>query len=287
MAPNKKKKLSANPARGFATTSIASKPKSNDTAHSSEAENSITPLTSTESKTGLVKDDGVVERQKEPNELSPEEFEKQLEESELQSLVEQHALKSKRDSARQVTRLQTERRVLRGQTERLNLRQWLPAEAIEHITELIRQGDGNGSSRLDPDYTTKVATASEEESSVRLWTLQQTLQALDVPEVSIQEVLRSLIDRLGTFTSSSKGAGKDTIWGLEESLDWLALNCHQRDLPSYEDQRSGPRPKKLDGNESLSIRPEAGETEIFARYSSHYGGHLSMAFIESSIAYNF
>lgn len=259
MAPNKKKKKpSANPARGFATTSIASKPKNNDLASESEAESFIIPLTSTETNTDLVKDTKAVEPPTKLHELTPEEFEKQLEESELQSLVEQHASKSKRDSARQVTRLQTERRLLRGQTERLSYRQWLPPEAIENIIELIRRGDGPRDSRLDTEHTTKIP--NEEESSVRLWTLQQTLQALDIPEDRVQQVLQSLIDQRGTYTLT-KGAAKETIWGLEESLDWLALNCDPKDLLSYEDQGSRQRPKQLDERELLSVRLEAGKNE--------------------------
>lgn len=264
MAPNKKKKKpSANPARGFATTSIASKPKSNDLPFAPEAEDSITSLTGTGTNNDLVRGTGLIQPPKEYHELSPAEFERQLEESELQNLVEQHALRSKKDSARQVTRLQTERRLLRGQTGRLSLRQWLPPEAIEHITELVQQGDGHGDSRLDPEYKTKMSTASEEESSVRLWTLQQTLQALDIPNDRVQQVLQSLIDRRGTY-ALTKGPGKDTIWGLDESLDWLALNCDQKDLPRYEDQMLERRPKQLDERLPLSIRPEAGEMKSSA-----------------------
>lgn len=265
MAPNKKKKKpSANPARGFATTSIASKPKSNDIAAASEAEGSITPLTDTDTNIDSAKNAEAIQPLKDAYQLSPEEFEKQLEESELQSLVEQHALKSKRDSARQVTRLQTERRLLRGQTVRLSLKQWLPSKAIEHITELIRRGDDHGDSRLDTEYVTK-GTASEEERSIRLWTLQQTLQALDIPDDRIQHVLQSLIDQPGLYTPQFKGAGKDTIWGLEESLDWLALNCDQKDLPSYEDQTLGQRPKQFNEMKSLNTRLEAGETQTCRR----------------------
>ena len=262
MAPNKKKKKpSANPARGFATTSIASKPKSSDLALVSEVEGSIAALINPKTNTDLIKDTGAAEPPKELYELSPEEFEKQLEESELQSLVEQHALKTKRDSARQVTRLQTERRLLRGQTERLSLKQWLPPVAIDHITELIQRGGGPGDPRLDPEAITRVAHVNEEESSVRLWALQKTLQGLDIPGDRVQQVIQRLINRQGAYGLSAKGAGKDSIWGLEESLDWLALNCGQKDLPSYEGLRSKQQTKQLNEGESLSARLEAGETE--------------------------
>ena len=286
MAPNKKKKkTSVNPARGFATISIASKPKSNDTALAAVVEASTTPLTRTETDTDFVKDTGAVTSPKELHELSPEEFEKRLEESELQTLVEQHALKTKRESARQVTRLQTERRLLRGQAEHLNLRHWLTPEVIEEITELIRRGDGAGGSRLDPDYPPKVATANEEESSVRLWMLQQTLQRLGIPEDRVQQVIQSLTDRTGTYALSLKGAGKDMVCGLEESLDWLALSCDQEDLPSYEDRRPGQRPKQPHERESLGTRQEAGETEILARETRNRRGACIQVCREPSMTY--
>ncbi len=266
MAPNKKKKKpSSNPARGFATISIASKPKNTDLAIASEIDGSITPLTSTETNTDLVRETGPVEGPKELHQLSPDEFEKQLEESELQVLVEKYASKCKRESARQVTRLQTERRVLRGQTERLHIRQWLPPEALEEIADLTRREEVNGAFRSDQEHTAKTHPPNEEESSVRLWTLQRTLLALDFSEDRVQQVVHTLLDQLSTHVLSMKGAVKDTIWGLEESLDWLALNCNQNELPAYENRRKVTLLKQSNGPETLSIRSRAGEMDLLPR----------------------
>src|SRR5690349_18391225 len=134
----KKKKPASNPARGFATTSVASKPRIEavETVPSDEGlpdkelekhkdetttESLVTPATT-----------GVVSAQ-----LTPEEFEKQLEESELQVLVEKYSQKAKRDAVRQITRLQTDRRLLRGQADILNTRKWLPPEVMDEILRVI------------------------------------------------------------------------------------------------------------------------------------------------------
>ncbi|KAI9878287.1 MAG: hypothetical protein M1830_001344 [Pleopsidium flavum] len=258
MAPNKKKKKpSTNPIRGFATVSIASKPKITDLATGLEDDGSITPLTSTETNADPVEDTGPEEGPKELDQLSPDEFEKQLEESELQILIEKYASKCKRESARQVTRLQTERRVLRGQTERLHTRHWLPPEALEEIADLIRWEEVNGATRPDQEHTAKTGPLNEEESSVRLWTLQQALLALDISEDRVQQVLQTLLDQPSMHVLFSKGAGKDTIWGLEEALDWLALNCSEDELPAYENRKKVTLLKQSNAPESLSINSRA------------------------------
>lgn len=263
MAPNKKKKKPAsNPARGFATTSIASKPKNTDLAIVPDADSSTTQLTDVETLTDVVRDTELVEDPKDIHQLSPEEFEKQLEESELQNLVEKYASKCKRESTRQVTRLQTERRVLRGQTERLKLTHWLPPEALEEIADLIRREEVNGALRSDPEHTVKSKPPNEEESSARLWTLQQALLALGMSEDRVREVLQYLLDRPPSPVLSSKAASKDTIWGLEEALDWLALICKQKELPDYDIRRKIMLAKAA---ESPNLGSRAGKTDPYNR----------------------
>lgn len=238
MAPGKKKKKPAsNPARGFATTSIASKPKVEI------AEPEELPTLSTESQPNTEVTDSTKSSTPKPEgsvagkELSPEEFEKQLEESELQILVEKHAQKSKRDALRQKTRLETDRRVLRGQADTLITRRWLPPELMEEILDLI-QTETRFAGQENVNTSKPV---SEEELTVRLWTLQQALVGSGFWEDKVILALRYVLDISEKITSGNK----DAIWGMEESLDWLARECPREELPDYESwQRRGAMPSK-------------------------------------------
>jgi ATP-dependent RNA helicase DHX29 len=238
----KKKKPASNPARGFATTSIASKPKI-EAADSELPAIASNELLDTVNQEQVVVADGTVESQVlSLKTLTAEEFEKQLEESELQVLVEKHAAKSKRDAARQKTRLETDRRVLRGQAETLNTRKWLPPELMDEILELVHtEGRFAGSAN---DVPSNQKQASEEELTIRLWTLQQALIAARFPDEKVVQALRHVLeisDRIGV-------GNKDVIWGIEESLDWLARECSRGELPDYESwQRKMVLPKSYTG----------------------------------------
>lgn len=238
----KKKKPASNPARGFATTSIASKPKV-EAAESELPAIAAKELQESINQEQILASDGAVEPQVPSQKiLTAEEFEKQLEESELQVLVEKHAAKSKRDAARQRTRLETDRRVLRGQAESLNTRKWLPPELMEEILELVHtEGRFAGSAS---DVPNNQKQASEEELTIRLWTLQQALIGAGFPEDKVLQALRHVLeisDRIGV-------GNKDVIWGIEESLDWLARECSRGELPDYESwQRKAVLPKSYTG----------------------------------------
>jgi ATP-dependent RNA helicase DHX29 len=233
MAGKKKsKKPAANPARGFATTSIASKPRV-DTAEAtgentpaSKPDDSAAPPTNDAPQTGAAtkREDKATTKQ-----LSPEEFEKQLQESELQLLVEKYAQKVRRDAQRQKTRLETDRRLLRGQAETINTKKWLPQELMDFVLGLI-QAEGRfatsnvssegGTSRLPP----------EEDLIVKLWTLQLTLESADFPEEKVQPALQFVLDIAPNIPNNSKG---ESVWGLEEALDWFARECAREELPDY------------------------------------------------------
>jgi len=241
----KKKKPASNPARGFATTSIASKPK----IEALDAE--LEPNPTKEQPTILESQQGGSLADSTSNAvldlpgktLTPEEFEKQLEESNLQVLVEKHSQKSKRDALRQKTRLETERRVLRGQAENLNTRKWLPPELMEEILDLVKAEGRFSGQAADTFHTIK--QSSEEELTIRLWTLQQSLVGVGFLEdkviLAIQHVL-DISDKLGI-------GNKDTIWGMEEALDWLARECSRDELPDYENwqRKPGSFPKSRNG----------------------------------------
>ncbi|RFU29894.1 hypothetical protein B7463_g6443, partial [Scytalidium lignicola] len=234
----KKKKPLSNPARGVATTSIASKPKAevidNDIQESSQKNTTNPPenpqvnlLPNSEPDTGLPK-------LKETT-LTPEEFERQLENSELQVLVEKYGQKSKRDAARQKTRLDTDRRVLRGQADPLSTRKWLSLELTEEILELIK----TESRSLNQGYESinGPKQLSEEELIIRLWTLQQSLISAGFYQDKIMLALQHIL----AISDKIAPSAKDTIWGIEEALEWLAKECPREELPDYDtwQRRSG------------------------------------------------
>ena len=239
----KKKKPAPNPARAVATTSIASKQKlelpedvhepvplheAKDTGDLQHTDQAAPPTSS------LV-----------PNEkaLTAEEFEKQLEESELQVLVEKHAQKSKRDAARQKTRLETERRLLRSQADSLNTRKWLPPELMEEILDLI-QAEGRFTGQTN-EASSNSKPASEEDLTVRLWTLQQALLGSGFVEEKVSLALRQVLD----ISEKIIAGNKDSIWALEEALDWLARNCSREELPDYDNwqRKTGAIPRSQAG----------------------------------------
>lgn len=244
----KKKKPAANPARGFATTSIASKPRPEPTAEESKSShihgNSAPPSTGDKAPPSTTAsaptaDDGSKTGASQEKALSPEEFEKQLEESELQLLVEKHSQKVKRDAQRQVTRLETDRRLLRANADSINSVKWLPEDLMGHILDLIKAEGRFAASNILSETPGRMP--SEEDMITRLWTLQQTLTSAGFPETRVRGVLQYILEISPNITST----GKDLIWGLEEALDWMGRECDSSELPAY-DKR--PRPVAKGGH---------------------------------------
>ncbi|KAI1866741.1 uncharacterized protein JN550_007594 [Neoarthrinium moseri] len=235
----KKTKPAANPARGFATTSVASKVVArvdNADETTSPAPKAATPSSAPHDPKGAAPVPDTTPTAPVPNgrpsqdELTPEEFERQLEESELQLLVEKHAQKVKRDAQRQKSRLETDRRLLRGQAEPLNTRKWLPAELMDHILDMIRAEGRFSNAALGTESASPGKLLPEEDLTMKLWTLQQTLKPAGFPEERVKSVLQHVLD----IAPNIAGAAKDNIWGLEEALEWLARECTRDELPDYE-----------------------------------------------------
>jgi ATP-dependent RNA helicase DHX29 len=236
MAGKKKaKKPAANPARGFATTSIAaSKTRVEIEDNAKEASGTDTAKTTTAADTTQSSgQNGAVApgADKKPEQtLSPEEFEKQLEESELQLLVEKHAAKVKRDAQRLKTRLETDRRVLRGQSETVNSKKWLPTELMDQVLDLLQAESRFAASTFNSENGSSNKTFQEEDLTIKLWTLQQTLLAAGFPETKIKPVLQFVLDIAPNVSLSTR----ESVWGLDESLEWLARECEREELPDYE-----------------------------------------------------
>ncbi|KAL4889791.1 hypothetical protein BDV59DRAFT_103814 [Aspergillus ambiguus] len=233
MPPNnkKKKKPSANPARGFATVSVPSKPKSTDTTAPTSTVESKS-VSESERPTPAEKDNPVAEPQQ-PSSLqnySPEELERHLEDAELQLLVEKYASKCKNDATRQVSKLETERRIFRQQAVSLSLLEWFPAEVLETILNLAETEERELSPLSGRDPAGLKKSASDEDLCMRVWTLKETLLRLGFPAEKVEESLKHL---LLYFSGNFATSYRDMVCNLDEALDWLALHCSLDELPSY------------------------------------------------------
>lgn len=237
MAGKKKtKKPAANPARGFATQSIASKARVEpveDAVLPAKKGSEATKPTPTAESNGT---DAIASHSetKKPD-LSPEQFEAQLEESELQLLVEKHAQKTRRDAQRQKQRLDTDRRLLRSQAEPINAKKWLPAELMDEIVDLI-QAEGRFAASNTTEGLSGGKMLSEEDLTIKMWTLQQTLRGSGFPEEKVQDALQYVLD----ISTNISGGIKDSIWGLDEAMDWFARECPLDNLPEYETRVGKP-----------------------------------------------
>ncbi|KAI9762546.1 MAG: hypothetical protein M4579_000349 [Chaenotheca gracillima] len=238
MAPTKKKKkVAANPARGFATTSIAKKPEGIEVANLPEAPSSHTgSTTKLESRDGqgMPGVNGVEEKRQD---LTPEEYEKELEASELQTIVDRFGGKVRKDAARQVAKLRTDRRQLRSQADPMNTVQWLPPELLNRALNLINKENEMATHQPVLDRGQSLKNIQEDEQLARLWTLQEILLKLGISRNIVQEMERYALQIGSTFPQISL-SNSDSIWGLNEALEWLASQCIASDLPDYEREQS-------------------------------------------------
>ncbi|KAI5462733.1 putative ATP dependent RNA helicase [Mariannaea sp. PMI_226] len=257
----KKKKPAANPARGFATTSIASKPRpeiiepeSKSSTTTAKGQAGAPPSSQNNAPPSTTSGDARNPTSKE-KELSAEEFEEQLKESELQLLVEKYAQKTKRDAQRQRARLETDRRLLRGQADSLNTSKWLPPDLMDHVLNLIQAETRFAASSITSDSSSAGKMAPEEDMVNRLWTLQQTLSSAEFPSERVDAVIRYILDIAPNVSSTNR----DSIWGLEEALDWLARECPLDVLPVY-DPKPKPVPKSTTDTPQESPVPTRSNT---------------------------
>ncbi|KAL8672099.1 MAG: hypothetical protein Q9168_003431 [Polycauliona sp. 1 TL-2023] len=236
MAPKRKnKKAASNPARGFATTSVASKAK----ALGDESPETTTPDDHQSNPVVENEAAGDAPAEKELHELSPDELEKQLEESDLQLFVEKHHEKVKRDVSRQVSRLQTEKRLLRPQAEFLSTRSWLPSEIMDLVAQTLDAEElpvkaSNGFQDLS-----NADTPYQDDLCIKIWTLKQVLVQLGFPNDQTEGSLRHLLKVAQLLSTRESLGGRDNIWGLDCCLDWLAMHCEAKAMPSYNTDRIG------------------------------------------------
>lgn len=186
----KKKKPAANPARGYATVSAASKNvvKDEKEAASTDGSGAVTPATA--STPGNAESDRVENASSGSrlNELSPEELEAHLETSELQAFVEKHGPKVKKESSRHAQRLRTERRVMRGQADFLSVKQWFPEELMEELVNLVQL---DVEREPQPEHSHDLSLSDEVVTNI--WNLRMVLLELDVSLPRVNEVITQLL----------------------------------------------------------------------------------------------
>jgi ATP-dependent RNA helicase DHX29 len=218
----KKKKPAANPARGFATTSVPSKPK---TVQPDEDE--VSPPTptpgddngpSTPKQLDRLPDVSTSDLQN----MMPDDFEAYLEDAELQIMLDANTARCKSEATRQASRLQGEVRQLRSQSSQLTIHNWLDDTATDKI--LSRPLEPSSSpSHFEP------LKSGDQKLVLDLWILQRVLSALALPQ--IDQALRHVTGLALTRRLTSDGA---YVWGLVEALDWLASDIALKALPSYQ-----------------------------------------------------
>lgn len=249
--PSKKKKPAANPARGFATTSIAKKTQPEQEKVSEKEvkdpdNKHVTPSSDRpeQQQNGEVADATRNEVPKqELHELSPEALEARLEEEELQLLIEKYAASTQRNVDRQVGKLTTDYRVLRGHAQFLQTRVLLPQDLESRLLDLAKQ-DVEAAAASVPLSVRK--GLPEEDTVARLWTLQRALQSLGFSEDAVGQALVHVL-RL------APPADKDsTVWALEECLDWVVLNLPDQ-LPRYDAHTGKAKEEAQDQYDPLAI----------------------------------
>jgi ATP-dependent RNA helicase DHX29 len=229
----KKKKAAVNPARGYATSSTPSKPKPEiqkkpaiEVPAEKDAKGpSPSSVTTDENATHL----SVVADAKAAHQQTPEELEEQLERDDLQMIVEKNAAKVRRDARRLDTKVRTDCRVLRGQAQRVSLTPWLPEELMQQVLDLIQKEAADLSSVAKQTPFSK--SMLEEDTVLKCWTLFEALQDLGFPEDRIKSVLAKLLKNPPAADSTSY------LWGFRESLDILAVELEEAQLPTYDGRK--------------------------------------------------
>jgi ATP-dependent RNA helicase DHX29 len=250
----KKKKPATNPARSFATTSVASKPRAEPNA-TSDIENSDVPNANGQSGNLTLKEQtgatGVHDRQL--HELTPEELEEQLERNDLQLFIETHGPKVVKNSLRQISKIQIDCRVLRGQSQILHTALWLPESLVEEILEVARRSQ----SSIESHTTSNKLT--QDDWVNRFWSLSKVLTSIGVSKQRILKLFESL-----PLLESAPDNG-EVVWGLGESLDLLTLDIGPLELPPYEGSKISPETRLTLEDAERSVPVTNASTPLLPR----------------------
>lgn len=254
MAPNKKKKKAvSNPSRGFATISHPSKKikeEPEDIANDKSSEKGQLPTAEETDKPVVVQENDISNVQS----MSPEELEDHLERAEIQTFLETAGPRIKAEVRRQTVRAQAERRNIRREAKLIETETWL-AGLTDEILELERS-----SVPVHGNQAVRSKQSTGDDLLSRLWAVQQVLKNLNFG--NIDTALKHLV---GTVSTIPDG-GPSLLWGLEESLTWLALESDPVDLPPYTEELTG-------ANSSVALQPLRsfpGEADSKVAEISHF-----------------
>jgi ATP-dependent RNA helicase DHX29 len=221
----KKKKPAANPARGFATTSVPSKSKpekvDNPAANveiESAAKAASKSLVETVAASVLPVASTEVHQ-------TPEELEAQLERDELQLLVEKHKAKVQRDATRLDSKVRTDCRILRAQAQNLPLAPFLTDDLKFQMIDLVQREALEIGHSAQSNSWSKIL--SEEDTLIRCWTLFEALVSLGISQERTKDAIADVLKNPPSTDTSSY------IWGFQQCLDFLALKLDEDQLPSY------------------------------------------------------
>lgn len=253
-----RKKAASNASRGFATQSIASKSKNQD---SLGAESPVGHQSET-SRPAPGADNLEVDKESKAegaaiHELSPEQLESHLEDADLQSLLEKHGDRVTKDAGRQISRLRTEKRLLRPQADPLILRSWLTDDIMQNVQSCLDDFSSRAGFMRRLTSDSGLSVVSEDVLISRLWTLEKVLLVLNVPKDRVHEAVSHIF-------SLDKGMMRDqsSIWGLEECLEWLAISTDTTESSVYD---SRPTINKAGSGNVPSLNEDsAGMFEIAA-----------------------
>ena len=254
MAPKKKKRPAANPARGFATTSVPSKSKiveqvdkgDVDTHEESQAEGGDTKVTAGTTDNAAPHDSEHSKQGAKISGMSPEELEAHLEDAELEAMVEKYATRCLANARRQAAKLETERRQLRLQAHKLSTYSWLPDETIDELFDMISGFQTAAHSAL------RGCLPPTDVLAVDLWTLERVLLSLKFPRVSSAIAHIAELALMGQVTPVT-----DSLPGMSEALQWYASNALPDELMNYE-QTIGT--ETIQSGDSTPVRAVSGES---------------------------
>ncbi|KAL9618189.1 MAG: hypothetical protein Q9160_007085 [Pyrenula sp. 1 TL-2023] len=237
----KKRKPPQNPSRGFQTSSLPSKAKTAATEQRDEQLDALPSGDVVLEAKGQPVSNSTKASQSESREvqnhtvtqhMSPEQLEEHLEQSELQAALAAHGQRIKLEASKAAARLQTERRVLRSQASVLDTGKWLAPELKLHVMNLARHEDFARSTG-HPKVIEKALEhlSAEMAMCMRLWRLRRTLTQLKLPyaPAALQNALS-----FNCADNESKISSKETLWGLDEALAYMALHSEDSAMPPYD-----------------------------------------------------
>ena len=209
----KKKKVAANPLRGFATTSIPSKkaepPPTDDSAETQADEGPVSVPNGSTTQT-----ENAVGNNHEPSGPSVD-FDSH--DFRLLSLVSSHGSQISKDARSQAELRQRERRLMRQQGFPVDHKQWFSDRVISSI--LSEAFPAYPSPLLFPAYQ---KVLDSDEALLKVWRLRHYLVRLHLPGIDA-----ALTHAVKASADSLTEEQRDETWGLTAAFEWLAS---KRDL---------------------------------------------------------